>query len=383
MPPKRKGKLVRRSATRSGLLKAPRPHATIVRMVGGFPDTEEVTLRFTQRYTVTTSGSTPQYVVVSGNGMFDPDQYSSATQPNNWDDWAVQYTRYMPMSSTITLKLRDITPSVVATNTTPNNVAFVVAGPDIDDAKSTGLSAVGAESRPRYKSAYPSRVSQSVIKMSTGAMQLRGYTSAQMQGQETAQAATSANPTAGWFWNIIFASGNDTDPTTTICDVRIDYKVRFFQRISQGLDFFASRAASLIAGRPKPKSSAGIKVLGPQVGDTKTTQPEENKGETKRLSLSQEEAFEEWGDVDSDYAVFLEARAARKKAARRIATTDQSLVDEIKAASALTTYTKFPSSSAQTVPTAGSSPATSSTKSVADAGKQLGAGAKTSLKGTA
>jgi hypothetical protein len=223
------------------------------KLTGGFPDSEEVVLRFENQYQVTTTTTTLQYIVIAGNGCFDPDVYASTVQPNNWDDWSVQYSRYLPMSARCEVKCRNIGLSN-ATIPVPAP-AQVVFGPDNQDASSTSATVSGSLSRPRYKAAYVSSTGTTRLRATASAQQLKGYTPAQMQGFDIATAAVGANPTSLWYFNLIFYGVNAT-ATVTAVDIRVDYTVRFYSRISQDLDLVTR--AGLLTHPVEKKSLPGI-----------------------------------------------------------------------------------------------------------------------------
>jgi hypothetical protein len=250
------------------------PTSTLNRFPNGFPDSEEVVLQWNQRYTITsTGGAGPVYIVLAANGPFDPDVYLSAVQPNNYDDWAVQYARYLPIETRMTFKMRDIKASTAALPY-PSPVG-VIFGPDTQDWSAAAVTFSSAYSRARTKSAFAGRNGDTTWVMRNSADQLRGFTTAQGEGTETASAVVTANPTSLWYYNFAFAGDQDTVTDATI---RLEMRIRFFARTSQNLDLL-TRAQALHAAKPKPKKVAGIEYM--VKAPTGASAASETKGDSK------------------------------------------------------------------------------------------------------
>jgi len=262
MPPK-KGRSMR---VRSGRgMSGAAPEAKRTRLIGGFPDTAVVTLRYDQRLALTVTSGVDQTYVFRGNGPYDPDATGTGGQPNNYDDWAVQYNRYRVISS----RLR-----VTAINTTSNLIVCVLPA---NSAASTTVDA--ASSRPRSVTKYLTSSAGSIIKwdLNYSTAQILGRTPAQVQADSNLQAQLNTTPNDPWYWTIVAQSSDGSTTATGQFFVRVDYTMQWFDRIDEGLDlvtralrcvkyFAETKAAKRNRLRVEAKSE-GMSLLGAG-GDT-------------------------------------------------------------------------------------------------------------------
>lgn len=72
------------------------------RMTAGFPETLTTTLRYSDVYTLSTSGTAPVGNIFRMNSVFDPDFTGTGHQPLYFDQFAAVYSRYSVLGSKIT-----------------------------------------------------------------------------------------------------------------------------------------------------------------------------------------------------------------------------------------------------------------------------------------
>ncbi len=262
MPPKR-GRSMRARTARG--MSGAAPESKRTRLIGGFADTTVVTLRYDQRLALTVTSGVDQTYVFRGNGPYDPDATGTGGQPNNYDDWAVQYNRYRVISS----RLR-----VTAINTTSNLLVCVLPANS-----AASITVDTASSRPRSVTKYLTSSAGSIIRwdLNYSTAQILGRTPAQVQADSNLQAQLNTTPNDPWYWTIVAQSADGTTTATGQFFVRIDYTMQWFDRIDEGLDlvtralrcvkFFAeTKAAKRNRLRVEAKSEG--MALGGTGGDT-------------------------------------------------------------------------------------------------------------------
>jgi hypothetical protein len=222
------------------------------RLVGGFPDRIRVTLRYTDRFTMTSTLAS-QYVF-AGNDIYDPNVSGTGGQPQNFDDWTTQYTRWRVHGSRarFTFGATSLSQLAVISVGARNNQS---TGNVIDDA-----------SRPRHHLLMVNAGKPFVADdQSYSSREILGQTEAQYQGTETTVGTASASPTLLWFWALRHEAYDQSTSTSTYCWVTIDYDVEFFNRLDQTLDL-EDRIADLqvrLARREERKKSVRQEVKQP------------------------------------------------------------------------------------------------------------------------
>jgi hypothetical protein len=203
-----------------------------LRLIGGFPDRVRVTLRYTEKFTMTSSTVTTQYLF-AGNDLYDPNITGTGGQPNNFDDWMVQYTRFKVHGSRFRLTMK---------TTNQAYLALVSVGARQGQATGTVDDDV---SRPRHQ-VYWSNADGPPMTYDSSytTSQVLGYTKGQYEGTEGLDGTASASPSRLWFWGVRHESYDDSTAVSTSMMAVIDYDVEFFQRLDQTLDL-TSRVSSV------------------------------------------------------------------------------------------------------------------------------------------
>jgi hypothetical protein len=215
------------------------------RLVGGFPDRIRVTLRYADRF-VMSSGVAPSQYTFAGNDLYDPNVSGTGGQPQNFDDWMTQYTRFRVHGSRarFTFGANAISSlAVISVGARQNQSTGIV----VDDA-----------SRPRHHLLLVNGGKPMVTDdQSYSSREVLGQTEAQYQGTETSVGTATASPTLLWFWSLRHEAFDQSTTTVTYCWVVIDYDVEFFNRIDQTLDLSAKieRLQQILSSREERKKS--------------------------------------------------------------------------------------------------------------------------------
>jgi len=378
MPPKRKGKLSRRKV--EGKRSAPSAKTVTggytlnrsLKTYGGTEDAEETLLNwdFYATFTGFTATTTAAYAV-KGGSIYQPGGVASiglgqTTNPVGYARLYTQYRRALVVSSQLELTTSAINGTISSGHFTTSPIALPVDVAVVFADTTTATSYVASYTATDIAGIPHAVCSFSLPGKGPATLRCRGNTGVAVMGTKnfdpkimsaavgSTSAATGADPSNNFFYVIAFTNNGNLTIDALQFRVRVKYRVRFFDPVATNVQ---------VSTEPSINRGGGQIAIREKL-ETKTTHAAEHKGDPRQgADLSAAEAFEEWGDVDSEYAVFLEARAAQKRAARRIlVATDQDLVDQIKGTKPLSTG--------------------SSAESVTCPTRQVGAGTKSSAKGT-
>ncbi len=214
-------------------------------LIGGFNDRKRVTLRYVETVLLTsTSGAEGSYVF-RGNGPYDPNQTGTGGQPDNWDDYALQYYGQHTLGS------RCFVQFTINTNT---NVGMRVSlCPQI----ATPITTVDdMTSRPYAKSlVYNTYNSGSVIAAQMSSMRRLGLTKAQLVGSDQCGSSTATLPSQQWYWVLGYGSSDKSTTVAGYATFTIDYDILFHTRLDENLNRHVSAklsaAKNLVAGLEK------------------------------------------------------------------------------------------------------------------------------------
>jgi hypothetical protein len=194
-------------------------------LIGGFPDRVRLTLRYVDRIIMTSSTVGTQYIF-AGNDCYDPNVTSTGLQPNNFDDWMVQYTRFKVHGSRCRVEM-------LASGT--NYLAAVSIGARQNQSIGT---VIDDASRPRHSVYWVNGYQRAVFDAKYSTQQILGMTKSQYEGTELLTGTASASPSTLWFWGIRHESYDSSTSVVTPMIVTIDYDVEIYQRLDQQLDLF-------------------------------------------------------------------------------------------------------------------------------------------------
>ncbi len=203
-------------------------------LIGGFPDSSVVTLRYAQKLNLTSS-SIPVDQVFRANGPYDPDYTGTGSQPNMWDNWTAVYNRYRVISSSI---------HVSGINTTSNAVLSVSAA----SVPSGGFSQ-DTLSRPRSQYRYLMSAAAEIrpMNLNYSTAQVLGLSDVEAQGAEVSSIYNTV-PTNPWYWVVELSSFDNSTSVTASIEVIINYRVQFYDRIDFGLSL-SDRVTRLVTER--------------------------------------------------------------------------------------------------------------------------------------
>jgi hypothetical protein len=220
-------------------------------LIGGFEDRKRVTLRYTETVTLTsTSGALATYVF-RGNGPYDPNQSGTGAQPNNWDDYALQYYNQHTLGSRIYIQ--------GAINTNTNIGVRMVLSPRINSA---AVSCDDSLSEPYAKGmTFNTYNTGNTLASAMSSMRRFGLTQQQLVGSDSHGSLTSAVPSDQWYWVIAMESSDKSTTVASNITVTVDYDILFHERLDQLLDVVGSAQHKvLVLERMSSKLRAFLKA---------------------------------------------------------------------------------------------------------------------------
>jgi len=189
-----------------------------------------------------------QNQVYSGNSCFDPDVTGTGTQPYNYDDWTVQYNRYVVLGSTIEVSM------ALNGSTAANNIIVSLCPRHT----STTPALLDAMSAPYAKYTFLAGNQNGhpiVLKHSISSKEMLGMTDSELIASNNA--LYNANPSNPWYWHITIDEADGSSTIAAKSLVRITYDVVFFDRNETTLDFLSSRVQEALALRKLRQSKSG------------------------------------------------------------------------------------------------------------------------------
>jgi len=280
--------------------------------------------------------STDIMFAIKGNSVYQPGNITTyglslTTNPVGYARLYTQYRRSIVQSSTMTMQawLSNGTISAgvhtTAPQALPHRIGIVPA-----DSTNTGtyiggnVASIGGY--PHGKSAFvPPGTAKVVSSTCNNGLLLFGTSGTKVDAESVSTqntALTASDPSSIWYFvgGVTNASGvlNASD-----CQVRIKvvYRVKFFDPVAAAVMLAKDAFGNEVSAASSAASTTMGLTAGSQASNTRT----ENKGESSSLKtgagagvvrLTQAEAFEDWGDVDSEFASFKEQCALRRKVLR-------------------------------------------------------------------
>jgi hypothetical protein len=199
---------------------------------GGFPDRARVILKYSENVALTATGGIFANYVFRGNSVFDPNVTGTGTQPYNYDDWAIQYSRYRVHGSRISV----IAVSNGSTNQTLTSQYVLSARHSSTNAGSYDDALAAPYARSWIAGAISSYNVSRKHSMSASTAEFLGITKAGFYGDSELTAAVTNNPSHQWYWHIGNHPINSTDTVASFLAVEIDYDVEFWDRTETTLD---------------------------------------------------------------------------------------------------------------------------------------------------
>jgi len=356
MPPKKHPKSGRKSNGKAKRVRAQRPKGSNVgrfshtadQAPGGTEDAEDNVLVW--EYTVSSgiSASAETIFAVKGNGIYRPGGLatfglSQTTSPSGYARMYTQYNVAHVRSSSIQItgwatsgSITGGVPSSYQVNVPLRVVCIPVPASQATAAVASNVASLGDMTH-----------AATVFSNNTFRLRNRGNDGLFLTGigRDTLaelttgdySAAVNSDPAAPWYYVIgISNASSSLNATNYQVRIRVKYQVRWYQPIIQAVQFardrFGNEESTPSAGgaasyglevRSTPAAGAGMPRPKPaEYTPTETKVPKEEKKASRGVvKLTQEEAFEDWSDADSEFAIFKQQCEAQRKAMRKLART--------------------------------------------------------------
>lgn len=184
------------------------------------PDRTLVKLKYVVNYNTNTAAATFMYVVLRGNGPFDPEQAAGGLQPTGYDQWSVFYARQRTHASSVSVKgTVGSTGSAAVVALTPSPIVGV------SDTATTELA------RPYVHSKVVGQLNSN-----NGFSLFHRMTTQKIMGTSVTQddlfsSTIGANPSQQWYWNFLIESvGGAIVALAWQAVFTITYDVEFYDR---------------------------------------------------------------------------------------------------------------------------------------------------------
>lgn len=267
-------------------------------------DTMVVRLRYETTSAFTSTGGAASYVQLKGNSIYRP--YSGNTDSvGGYSRMYADYTYAQVLKSTVTVRLW----GGVAGQDEPFRIVLLPCTSTQYSVYSAFTNIAQLWDVPHARQVLFSPGGKLPVLRSSAATQQVYFGNSTERGQEFAAggitgygAATGLDPTTLWYWLIGYQNMAGTTTTNQQAQVQIEYDVRFIQPVSTPVQ--VTKHGNEIVEPAEMKEIKKAASVGAE------TLPD-------KLREREAEAFEEWTELDSSYARFLEAaHQARKRHAR-------------------------------------------------------------------
>jgi hypothetical protein len=192
--------------------------------VQAFPDRYVTTLVYEDTESITSTNNYASYIY-RGNSVYDPDYSGAGHQPTGFDNLAALYARYRVLSSDIV---------VSALNNIGTTPAVAVIVPNTEILTYTNANEFKESLRARKTTAIPvAGYGTRTVRHRCSSGAILGLNMTETFNEGTAS-AINTNPAHIWYWNVVAVNMLTVGVNLTI-DVRIKYRVEFFDKINPGL----------------------------------------------------------------------------------------------------------------------------------------------------
>lgn len=192
--------------------------------VQAFPDRYVTTLIYEDTQGITGANPYASYIY-RGNSVFDPDYTGIGHQPTGFDNLAALYGRYRVLSSEITCS---------ALNNAGNTPAVICVIPNTDILTYTSVNEWKESFRAKKSATIPVAgygTRNVTHRCTTGA--ILGLNDVEKWNEDTAS-DVGTNPGHVWYWNVVALNMLVTGVNLSV-DIRIKYRVEFFDKVNPGL----------------------------------------------------------------------------------------------------------------------------------------------------
>jgi len=347
MPPKKapkkgaKGKKI--SRVLAGSKRSLGFHKNITKTLAGTEDCEIVTLVWENIMSISIATASEYIWALKGNSVYQPGGISTyglglTTNPVGTARMFTQYRRGIVIRSTCTLQawMSNGTIAGGVHTTAPQSMPCRLGIVPCDTTNAItyyggNVASMGGSQHGRATFMLPG-TNKSVSSTATNGLILFGNDSKVGADQESVTVNDSfisgSDPSSSATWYYVMGISNPSavlSATEVLCRMRIVFRVKFFDPVAAAVQLDRD-ACGNEASVPSGSTTASSMSLGAATRtEAKTslkrgqTALVESKGVDGLVKLSQEQAFEDWSDADSEFAVFKEQCAARRKAMRKTA----------------------------------------------------------------
>lgn len=195
----------------------------IIRGPNIIPDQYSVKMVYSNLTTIaSTSGAvgTNQY---RGNSLFDPDYSGTGTQPSGFDELASLYERYRVLGSTCIVNFVSNTSQNDDLCVFPTNTATLV-GTD------NTIRAEYPYAQRKIANVYQAPPSNTRFAQYMSTSKMYGVSKQKVRDEEDYSAATTANPSNSFFWNVSYQAVDRASTQSLYYTIRIEYYCTFYKR---------------------------------------------------------------------------------------------------------------------------------------------------------
>lgn len=183
-----------------------------VRMGMGFPSRVTMTHKYRETVTLASTAGVMATYAFNANGMYDPNQSGTGTQPMYFDQMTALYDHYVVNSSTIKVTF---VPAAVHAN--PGQIALY-QNDDVSTAP-TSIARIGEQTTGVAKIFGPEANYTLSLKNKYSCPKIWG---ANPLALSTQQGSGTANPTEGTIWTLAYEAGNGSNQSV-LATVEITY----------------------------------------------------------------------------------------------------------------------------------------------------------------
>lgn len=219
----------KRKTTESSATKVVAKPTRPSRPMRGIPDSLFVELVYADSKVLTSSAGVPTSNIYRLNSLFDPDYSGTGNQPVGFDNYALIYGRYVVYEANVECRIvnGNATAQMLVMRA-KNNITSITTNDGVLAAICDKDNCVSAMTTAAYDVV--------TLKKNFKLYNITGETRASYLTDDSYQAAVSANPTETIGLEILGGQVGAAVSTVILAYVlRISFKVKFFDRVNQGL----------------------------------------------------------------------------------------------------------------------------------------------------
>jgi len=228
-------------------------------MLGGFPDSQRVTLRYVESFTLTGTSGVAAYYLFRGNGPYDPNATGTGGQPALYDDWAVEYNKYRCFGST--MRVWNVTVGTTAATITSK----FCYGAWQSSASPASIEDMASQPYTKFQTSASYMIPQGLSrpnKMSMSTAKILGMDAVEFKGDDSLEANYNASPALQWYWLFGIQSTDGSSSTVRQLTVMVDYDIQWFDRNNTTIDEKYARILLMREKRQKQSELINVSTEG-------------------------------------------------------------------------------------------------------------------------